>query len=145
MTPLASSLAELVAALNDGVAFYTRAAQKVSDPALVDLFTRMGQLKRSIADEINTAISREGEPPQEGGSMFGALRRLYVDVLAQLSDQNAATYVARLEEEEDRLVATFREAVLGGDSATVRELALRLYPEIDAMHAEMSRLKKALG
>ena len=145
MTPLVSSLAELVAALNDGVAFYERAAQKISDPGLVDLFARMARLKRSIADEINGAIAHEGERPQEGGSMFGALRMLYADVLAQLSDQNAATYVARLEEEEDRLRATFREAVLGGDSATVRELALRLYPEIDAMHAEMSALKKRLA
>ena len=145
MTALASTLAELVAALNDGVAFYERAAQKSGDPSLADLFARMARLKRSLADEINTVIAQEGAPTQDGGSMFGALRMLYADVLAKLSDENAGTYVARLEEEEDRLRATFREAVLGGDSATVRELALRLYPEIDAMHAEMSRLKKALA
>jgi uncharacterized protein (TIGR02284 family) len=145
MTQLASSLAELVAALTDGAAFYERAAAKVSDRALVDLFERMGRLKRSIADEINAEIAHAGETPREGGSVFGTMRRLYADVLASLDDGNAGVYVARLEDEEDRALAAFREAVLGGDSARVRELALRLYPEIEAMHAEMSRLKKALA
>jgi hypothetical protein len=39
----------------------------------------------------------------------------------------------------------FRDAVLGGDSPRVRDLALRYYPEVERMHAQMSRLKKQLG
>jgi uncharacterized protein (TIGR02284 family) len=142
MTQTSASLAELVSALNDGVAFYGRAAQKVGDPGLVDLFTRMAALKQRIAADINAEIALEGAPPRETGSVFGALRRFYADLSARIGEEEAPVYIARLEEQEDRLLAAFREAVLGGDSDKVRMLALRFYPEIDAMHAEMSRLKK---
>ena len=49
MTPLASSLAELLAAFTDGAAFDESAATRVSDRALVDLFERMGRLKQALA------------------------------------------------------------------------------------------------
>jgi uncharacterized protein (TIGR02284 family) len=145
MTGTSASLSELVSCLNDGVAFYQRAARKVTDPALVDLFERMARLKGEIAAELNAAIAGEGAPAVESGSVLGALRIAYADVLGALGDHNAATYVARLEQHEDRLLHAFREAVLGGTSHTVRALALRYYPEVEKMHAEMSALKKGLA
>jgi uncharacterized protein (TIGR02284 family) len=139
-----ASLAELVSALNDGVAFYDSAARKATDPGLVDLFTRMARLKQAIARDIGAEIRSRGERPPGDGSVFGALRIVYADVLVKLTDQDATAYIARLEEEEDRLLAAFRSAVLAGDSQPVRDVALRHYPEIEKMHAEMSRLKKHL-
>jgi uncharacterized protein (TIGR02284 family) len=140
-----ASLEELVATLNDGVAFYERAARKVTDPGLVDLFERMAALKQAIAGDLNVELALLGERTREQGSVFGAMRIAYTEVLGALTDQNAATYVARLEEQEDRLIAAFRDAALGGDSSRVRDLALLHYPEIERMHARMSRLKKQLG
>jgi uncharacterized protein (TIGR02284 family) len=140
-----ASLEELVATLNDGVAFYERAARKVTDPGLVDLFERMAALKQAIAGDLNVELALLGERTREQGSVFGGNRNAYTPVLGALTDQNAATYVARLEEQEDRLIAAFRDAALGGDSSRVRDLALLHYPEIERMHARMSRLKKQLG
>jgi uncharacterized protein (TIGR02284 family) len=145
MNPTTASLAELVSALNDGVAFYERLAQKVGDAELVALFLRMAALKRAIADDINAEIALAGVHPRDEGSVVGALRILYAEALGALDDRNAATYVGRLEEHEDRLLAAFREAVLAGDSAKVREIALRYYPDIERMHAQMSRLKQRLA
>jgi len=138
------SLAELVVALNDGIAFYERAAARVTDPDYVALFERMAKLKRAIAGDLNVEISLEGLPPHEDTSIVGALRIFYAEMLGGITDQNVATYVGRLEEHEDRLLAAFREAVLGGASPKARELALHYYPEIEQMHAQMSRLKKQL-
>jgi uncharacterized protein (TIGR02284 family) len=140
-----ASLDELVATLNDGVAFYERAARKVTEPGYVDLFERMAQLKQAIAGDLNVELSLLGERPREQGSVFGSIRIAYAEALGALADHNAATYVARLEEQEDRLLAAFRDAVLGGDSTRARDLALRYYPEIERMHAQMSRLKQQLG
>ena len=140
-----ASLDELVATLNDGVAFYGRAARKVADAGLVDLFGRMARLKEAIAADLNAELALQGERPRGVGSMFGAIRLAYAEVLGALTDHNAATYVARLEEQEDRLLAAFRDAVLGGDSSQVRDLALRYFPQVERMHAEMSRLKKHLA
>jgi uncharacterized protein (TIGR02284 family) len=141
----AASLDELVATLNDGVAFYERAARKVTDPGFVDLFERMARLKREIAGDLNVEIALLGERPRDQGSVSGAVRIAYAEALGALTDQNAATYVARLEEQEDRLLVAFREAVLGGDSSRARDVALRYYPDIERMHAQMSRLKKQLA
>ena len=145
MSRTTASLAELVSALNDGVAFYERLAQKVGDAELVALFERMAQVKRAIAGDINVEIALEGVRPRDEGSVVGALRILYAEVLGGLTDDNAATHVARLEEHEDRLLAAFREAVLAGDSPKVREIALHYYPEVESMQARMSRLKKRLA
>jgi uncharacterized protein (TIGR02284 family) len=140
-----ASLDELVATLNDGVAFYDRAARKVTDARCVDLFGRMARLKQAIAADLNAELALHGERPREAGSVFGAIRIAYAEVLGALTDQNAATYVARLEEQEDRLLSAFRDGVLAGDSSRVREMALRYYPQVERMHAEMSRLKKTLA
>ena len=144
MAQQASSLAELVSALHDGVAFYERAAAKVTDPAFVDLFARMAALKRRIAGDLNVELTLRGERPRDEGSLLGAVRILYAEAIAGLTDRSVATYVARLEEQEDRLLHAFREAVLAGDSASVRDMALLYYPEVEKMHADMSRLKKML-
>jgi uncharacterized protein (TIGR02284 family) len=142
VTSTPDSLADLARTLNDGVAFYERAAHKVGDGDLARLFERMAALKKDIAADINAEIALDGAPPREAGTVSGAMRILYAEVLGALTDRNAATFVARLEAHEDRLLEAFRAAVLAGDSPRVRDMALRYYPEIDRMHAEMSRLKK---
>jgi uncharacterized protein (TIGR02284 family) len=145
VTSTPDSLADLARTLNDGVAFYERAARKVGDGELARLFERLAMLKKNIAADINAEIALDGAPPRETGSVSGAIRILYAEVLGALTDANAATFVARLEEHEDRLLGAFRDAVLAGDSPRVRDLALRYYPEVERMHAEMSRLKKQLA
>jgi uncharacterized protein (TIGR02284 family) len=145
VSPTSASLDDLVATLNDGVAFYERAAARVADPDLADLFGRMARLKQAIAGDLNVEIALLGERPRDQGSVFGAIRIAYAEVLGALTDRNAATFVAQLEEQEDRLLAAFRDAVLAGDSSRVRDLALRYYPEIERMHAQMSRLKQQLA
>ena len=143
MNDIASSLGELVQILNNGIEFYRGASAKVSDPALAGCFQRMAYLKQTIAADLNAEIAIQGEPPREAGSFAGSMQRAYADVLAKLSDDTAQIYIVQLEEHEDKLLAAFREAVLGDPSARVRDLALLHFPEIDKMHSEMRRLKLA--
>lgn len=142
MTKIASSLAELVDILNDGIEFYLGAASKVSDPELIECFQRMSYLKKTIASDLNAEIALEGERPREDGSFAGSMRKAYADVLAKLADDTARQYIAQLEEHEDRLLAAFREALLSDPSTRVRDLALLYFPEVDKMHADMRRLKQ---
>jgi len=142
MTAVAASLADLVRMLNDGIQFYSSAAGKVSDVDLASFFGQMANLKRRIADDLNAEIVEQGEPPLVDGSLMGVLRKAYADTLAALSDDTAQQYVSQLEEHEDRLLAAFREAVLGDSSSQVRELALRYFPEVETMHARMRTLKQ---
>ncbi len=142
MNAIATSLAELVEILNDGIEFYLGAASKVSDSELVKCFQHMSNLKKSIASDLNAEIAIQGDAPLEHGSFAGTMRKAYADIIAKLSDDTAQQYISKLEEHEDRLLAAFREAVLGDPSSRVRDLALLYFPEIDNMHAEMRRMKQ---
>lgn len=141
MTETSSSLADLVQMLNDGVDFYLGAAGKVGDPALIECFQRMSFLKKTIASDLNAEIALEGDKPRESGTLAGAIRKGYADLLAKFGDDNARQYISQLEEHEDRMLAAFREALLSDPSSRVRELALLYFPEIEKMHADMRRLK----
>lgn len=141
MTAVTAALGELVEILNDGIEFYRSASEKVSDPQLSDMFLRMSVLKQSIATDLNAEITHGGAPRCDEGSFLGPIRKAYAEVLASLSDENATRYISELEQHEDRLIAAFREAVLGDPSARVRDLALMFYPDVEKMHADMRRLK----
>lgn len=143
MSKVSSSLAELVELLNDGIAFYQEAAAKVSDPSLSELMLKMSYLKTAIAADLNAEIAIEGDSPREHGSWFGSMRKTYADLLARFGDGDGdRELIAQLESHEDKLMAAFREATLGDESARVRDLALNYYPEIEAMHARMRDLKR---
>ena len=76
-------------------------------------------------------------------SSFGSMRRTYADLRSRFGGHDGERdLVAQLEEHEDRLLAAFREATLGNESARVRDLALNYFPEIEAMHARMRDLKQ---
>ena len=137
-----TSLTELVQILLDGIAFYEQAAEKVRDQRLVDFFLRMGYLKKAIAADLEAELAYDGEPTPEAGSLRARLRQTYTDVLAALSDDTAAQYVAQLEQHEDHLLAAFRAASADEAPDRVRELARLYFPEVNKMHLEMQRLKE---
>ena len=140
-----SSLADLVAVLVDGIAFYEQAAERVRDPRLVDFFLRMGYLKKVVAADLTAELARLGEGADDSGSLRATLRQSYADVLAELSDATARGYVEQLERHEDRLLVVFRAATDADSPELVRDLARAYLPMVDRMHREMQRLKAGCG
>jgi uncharacterized protein (TIGR02284 family) len=132
-----SPLAELVEVLQDGIAFYEQAAERVRDPRLVEFFLRMGYLKKAIAADLVAELVRQGEPAPDPGS----LRHAYAGILAELGETTAHRYLDRLEEHEERLLAACREALHPGAPEHVQDLARVYLPMVDRMHREMQRLK----
>ena len=140
-----SSLADLVAVLVDGIAFYEQAAERVRDPRLVDFFLRMGYLKKVVAADLTAELARLGDDSTDSGSLRASLRQSYADVLAELSDATARGYVEQLERHEDRLLVVFRAATDTDSPELVRDLARAYLPMVDRMHREMQRLKAGCG
>jgi uncharacterized protein (TIGR02284 family) len=136
-----SSLAELMAVLLDGIAFYEQAAERVRDPRLVDFFLRMGYLKKIVAADLTAELARLGDAGDDADTLRGTLRQAYAEVLAELSDATARRYVEQLEQHEDRLLVAFRDATAEDTPDHVRELARVYFPMVDRMHREMQRLK----
>jgi uncharacterized protein (TIGR02284 family) len=54
-----------------------------------------------------------------------------------------AAWISSIEEQEDRVLEAFRDALEGNQPPKVRELAARYLPEVKKMHDQMRDLKRA--
>ncbi len=145
MTKTSATLNELVEALNDGIAFFALAAERSAEPANVELFQRIRHMKETIAADLRAEVTLNGDEPHGEGSWLGGFRQTYADLRARLASDSEASYVAALEEQEDRIRQAFRDATAPGQPLRVRELAATYLPEIEQMHDRLSALKRRHG
>lgn len=143
MTKTATTLNGLVQALNDGIDFYAHAARQTTNTTYQDLFLKMGRLKSMIVTDLKAEVAHEGDSPDQDGTWLGSVRKGYADLKATLSRDSDAAYIGSLEEQEDRVLHAFRDALGGDQPPKVRELAVRYLPEVQQMHDRMRALKKA--
>ena len=140
----ATSLNEMIRALNDGRTFYQDAAAKVTREDLKRLFERMARTKTAIVNDMKNKVVFSGEEPSDDGSLGGGVRKAYADIKAKLATDKEASYVEQLEDCEDRILASFKAAIEESKDPEVRGLAQKYMPEVTRDHDEMRALKLAL-
>lgn len=143
MTKTTTTLNGLIEALNDGIDFYDHAARQTTNTHYQDLFLKMGRLKGAIVADLKAEVAHQGESPDQDGTWLGSVRKGYADLKATVSKDADAAYISSLEEQEDRVLHAFRDALGGDQPPKVRELASRYLPEVQQMHDRMRALKKA--
>ena len=138
-------LNDLVSVARDGQDFYQHAADKVVDPDLKSLFTRIAGIKADIVATLSSEIKAAGgDKPTQSGTIVGELNKLYGDLRALAGGKDYA-YVAQLEHSEDRLVKAFEDARNDNDIAPSALAVLnRLEPEVRQCHELMRTRKLAL-
>lgn len=138
------NLNDIVAIARDGKDFYEHAATKVDDAALKALFTRTAVAKSAIVQGLSAEIRAEGDKPTESGTFVGEISKLYGDVRAMLGHKDYS-YVAQLEESEDRMLKAFNAAIADKDTSVAALGVLnRLAPEVRECHNMMRDRKLAL-
>ena len=137
-----ASLDEMIEVLNDGKQFYAQAAAEVQRPDLQSLFRRMAATKGDIAAQLQVRAKALGEKPATGGSISGALRKLYAEIRVKLTSDSDHEYVAQLEEFEDRIKHAFESAVASSDDSEVRRIADKYLSSVEKDHDLMQDLKK---
>ncbi|TNJ33253.1 PA2169 family four-helix-bundle protein [Arenimonas terrae] len=145
MTRPSATLNELVEALNDGIAFFGLAAERSTSAAHIELFQRVRHLKETIAADLRAEVARNGDEPAGHGSWLGSFRQSYADLRARLASDSEASFIAALEEQEDRIVAAFRDATAQDQPQRVRELAASYLPEVEQMHDSLRALQRTTG
>ena len=137
-------LNDIISVTRDGKEFYEHAATKVDDSELMTLFARMATVKGQIVSGLSTEIKAMGDKPAEKGTFAGDLNQMYGDLRALLGNKDYS-YVAKLEDSEDRLLKAFDEAMADKDTpASTREILGRFLPEVRSCHDVMSSRKLAL-
>lgn len=145
MTRQTATLNELVEALNDGIAFFDTAAERSGNPSHVQLFQRIRRTKEMIVAELRAEVTLNGGEPSSEGTWLGSFRQGYADLRSRLSGDSEASYIAALEEQEDRILEAFREATGPDQPMRVREVAATYLPEVQQMHDSLSALKRTVG
>ncbi len=138
-----ATLNDMIEVLNDGKKFYEEAATQVKRKDLAALFSRMARTKGAIASDLRTAVVASGAKPAEGGTFAGSLRKAYAEIATKLSSDKDYTFIAQLEEFEDRILKAFNDAQTKSEDPGVRTIAQRYLPEVTRDHNEMRSLKLA--
>ncbi|AXQ27365.1 PA2169 family four-helix-bundle protein [Solimonas sp. K1W22B-7] len=140
-----NQLKELVQVARDGAEFYEQAFEQVQDSQLRSLFSRMAAAKRELINGLSASIAASGEVVPPGGTLSGALRKVYAQVRATLARDETRAYVAQLEDAEDRLLEHLRRAIREADDPSVlRQLEMYL-PRVRDCHDEMRALKQRMA
>ncbi len=137
-------LNDLVSVARDGKSFYEDAATKIDNPELRTLFTGIATVKGDIVTSLSSEIRTTGGTPPDSGTWVGSFNKMYGDLRAKFGDKTYS-FVAQLEESEDRLLKGFNDALQDKEiSPSARMTLNRLLPEVRNCHEIMSSRKVAL-
>ncbi len=136
---------ELIQIATDSATFYSRALEKVEDPNVRRILTDMGQHKRDVAVSLRQALQIDDATADPNGTLSGAMRRAYADLLALVSPDDDKVYVGQLEEMEDKLLENLEDAIEEIEDPRILAILQSHLPRIAACHNEMSALKSTLS
>jgi len=145
MSNPASTLNELIEITRDGQTFYTDAVRHVHSALLKAVFHGIIDAKAQLIKALSEHVRVRGELPSGSGTLYGQFQKLYTDVRVRMSDEKEATYVAKLEESEDRLLEAFEEAAARAQDPMLRAIILRHLPKVRLCHEQMRNLKLSLA
>lgn len=136
---------ELIQIATDSATFYARALEKVENPDIRRILTDMGQHKRDVAVSLRQALQIDDATVDPNGTLSGAMRRAYADLLAMVSSDDDRIYVGQLEEMEDKLLHNLKEAIAEIEDPKIVAILQSHLPRIAACHSEMSALKSTFS
>ncbi len=141
MTETNKAFCELVSVLKDGATFYEQAKDKVDDAELKALFVTMAEIRVSTIDALKFYIERDGGEADIDGTLAGAMRRFYTETLSLVNDTDRS-YIAQLEEHEDRTLEAFDKAQGETDDAELISILTANRLTFEGTHETMRALKK---
>ncbi len=144
MTKPATTLNELIEITRDGEHFYSDAIGQVKSPHLKTVFRAIADAKVQLISALSQHVRAHGEQPSNDRTFAGSFRELYTDVRARLTHEKDVTYVAQLEQSEDRLLHAFQEASEDVNDSGVKQVIAQYLPKVRMCHDQMRNLKMSM-
>ena len=140
-------LNKLITLNKDSAKGFVRAESDVEDEALATWFDQLTQERAELVDDLQRAVARLGEEPEEEASTKGALARGWLNIKAAMTIEHEKTDVIvledRLEHEADVLDA-YREALTETYPAAISELLQEQRATIEQVRQEMVRRRERI-
>ena len=137
-----SAVRDLIRVLNDGVEFYTDAKMELRGSGYENVFQDMIDVRQAALVRLQPLVyKREGEV-ETGQTLSGSVRKTYTDLLAKIKSSKSPTYIAQLEELEDRTLEHIRSAIKEAQSEDVSIALNHIYSTLQNCHNRMRTLKR---
>ncbi|WP_323813860.1 PA2169 family four-helix-bundle protein [Cellvibrio sp. NN19] len=137
-----SAVRDLIRVLNDGVEFYTDAKMELRGSGYENIFQEMIDARQAALVRLQPLVyQREGEV-ETGQTLSGSVRKTYTDLLAKMKSNKSSTYIAQLEELEDRTLEHIRDAISEVKSEDLSVALNHIYSSLQHCHNRMRTLKR---
>ncbi|MFH6955141.1 PA2169 family four-helix-bundle protein [Pseudoalteromonas sp. XMcav1-K] len=133
---------ELVKVLNGGIEFYKKAKTKVSSQSLEIIFDRMISEKERAAAELQPLVVLDEGEVETDSDLVVSMRETYTKVLSVVSTDKEHTYIAQLEEVEDRVLDKIEAALEEPLPAPYFSTLKLIQNSMQACHDEMKALQE---
>lgn len=139
----ARTLNELIKICNDGKEFYNKGVEEVDSPKLQNLFTIMATSRQKAIEDLEPFVEGRGFETEEDGTMAGKIRRGYAS-LQQVFRNDEKVLIEQLEENEDRTLEAFRDALKEDLPKNIDQVIVSNLATFAETHETMRNLKKSL-
>lgn len=133
---------DIVKVLNSGVIFYRDAIKKVRSPHAKAVFTEMIKFRREALYKLQPLVVQQTGDIESSLSLAVSIRKKYTEIIGKITGEDH-TYIAQLEEVEDKTLEVFREALKENDDPSVKQTLTALLKQAKAVHDEMKALQDA--
>jgi uncharacterized protein (TIGR02284 family) len=141
-----NTLKDLVQILHDGQEGFRKASENVKDSQLKELFGRFSLQRAKFAGELESELIALGEhdAQKEGTTVTGTAHRVWIDLKAALTKNDAHAVLAEAERGEDAAVKAYRDALSEAELPdTLRQTIEAQAVEVKKTHDEVKRLRDA--
>lgn len=139
-------LKDLVQILHDGQEGFRKASEGVKDSQLKELFNRFSLQRAKFAGELEEELRNLGEsdPEKEGSTLTGKVHRVWIDLKAALTKNDAHAILAEAERGEDAAKDAYRKALEEKDlPASLRDVVSRQAAQVQRTHDEVKAMRDA--
>ena len=131
----------LIETLKDGEAGFRAAADDVVNADLQSTFHHYAIQRRKFATELQQLVVREGEVPEDGGSLTGAAHRGWMTVRSAVTTQEDPAILEECERGEDSAVLAFTKALADGKLGEANGIVQMQHDEIRKAHDHIKTLR----
>lgn len=138
-----STLNELAEISRDGEQGFLAAAEDVQNPTLKAVFRTAAARCAEGARELESKIVSLGGEPVAGGSMTGAMHRVWTNLKAAMTGRSERAVLEEVERGEDAAKDAYQHAIAQPLPPEIRSLVQRQYQGVKENHDRVRSLRDA--
>jgi uncharacterized protein (TIGR02284 family) len=140
-----TTLNELLQTCHDGTKGFRACAKDVKSTKLVPVFEAGARRCEGGATELAAEIRKLGGEPASGGSVSGALYRVWTDLVSTLSGHSEKAVLEQCERAEDEAKKIYEKAIALDLPPAIKSLVTQQFAGLKENHDRIRKLRDELS